>query len=605
MKAADTGYYEFRVRTENGARLYVNNDETGGRRKLRDDSSVAGQSALIDAWVGSGEMREVTARRFLVGGRRYPLRLEFFKYREPTASIRLEWKRPFGTWEVLDARHLVAIPAERVFVVDTPFPPDDRSLGYERGSSVSREWHEATTRAAVATANEIVDRLPLLASFNRDAADRMETLSDFFRRMARVAFRRALTDDETAFVEAMWATDSENLETAARRTALWILTSPHFLYTELPAVDKQPNSHIIAARLALLLWDSIPDRPLREAADAGALSTRAGIEAEARRMIADPRARAKARRFFQAWLELDERDLAKDKQLFPDFDESVIADLRTSLELFIDNVLWSEGSDYRELLLADYLMLNDRLLALYGEGGATADAGSHEATIDPPTEEEPTEGIDAFNLVRFAPTRRSGVLTHPYLLSAFAYHNSTSPIHRGVFLTRNIVGRDLQPPPEAVALDNEAFPAGLTMRQKITELTRDKACMACHSIINPLGFAMERYDAVGRFRTHENGKEVDALSEYTTEAGVSLEIGNPRDIATFAAESSSASRGFVSDFFKYLTKQRAAAYGDEALDELHSHFADNHFSMQEQWIRIAVVAATHGADTLLEETQEP
>src|SRR5690606_38321318 len=125
LKTDDTGFYEFRIRTENGARMYLNNDPMESRGKLRDDSSVKGQSALIDGWVSSGEMRELTTRVFLLGGRQYPLRVEFFKYKEETASIRLEWKPPHGAWTVLDPRHLTTAPSPRVFVIDTPFPADD------------------------------------------------------------------------------------------------------------------------------------------------------------------------------------------------------------------------------------------------------------------------------------------------------------------------------------------------------------------------------------------------------------------------------------------------------------------------------------------------
>ncbi|MEM9658956.1 MAG: PA14 domain-containing protein, partial [Planctomycetota bacterium] len=150
--AEETGHYEFRISTQNGARLYFNMDPAERRGKLRDDSGAAGQSAFLDAWVGSGKMRERSARLFLLGGRSYPVRLEFFKYLEPTASVKLEWKPPQGVWEVLNADHLSTASSSRTFVVDTPMPADDRSLGYERGSSISPDWHAATTSAAVSAA---------------------------------------------------------------------------------------------------------------------------------------------------------------------------------------------------------------------------------------------------------------------------------------------------------------------------------------------------------------------------------------------------------------------------------------------------------------------
>src|SRR5690606_11431624 len=110
------------------------------------------------------------------------------------------------------------------------------------------------------------------------------------------------------------------------------------------------------------LWDSLPDGPLAEAAKAGALRTPEQVRAQAERMAADPRAKAKLDDFFQRWLKLDvEGDLDKDPELYPGFDQALVADLRRSLELFVERVVWSEASDYRELIEADYLLLNDRL----------------------------------------------------------------------------------------------------------------------------------------------------------------------------------------------------------------------------------------------------
>lgn len=596
----NTGYHEFRITTPNGVRLYLNNDPLPNRRGLRDDSSVAGQAALIDGWVSSaGMMREHTARVFLLGDRTYPLRLEFFKYKETTAAVRLEWKPPYGTWSILDNSHLVADSSARTFVVDTPFPADDRSLGYERGSSVSRAWQEATTTAAIATAAEVVDRLPLLGDFAADAADPDKQIRDFILRFAAMAFRRPLFEAEQTLLAEQIFDESPTVDAAVRRAVVLVLTSPHFLYTDLMPPGEPPSQHAIAARLALALWDSIPDEQLREAAADGQLASQEQIEAQARRMISDPRARAKMRCFFQHWLELDERDLAKDSTLFPEFDEEVVADLRRSLELFVNQVLWSDASDYRELLLADYLLLNDRLASLYGSQRA-----EESSAIDPPHEEIPTRP-DEFQRVAVSPEERCGVLTHPYLLSAFAYHNSTSPIHRGVFLTRNIVGRHLNPPPVAVSFNNEEFPPDLTMREKITQLTRDKACMSCHSIINPLGFALESYDSIGRrLLTNDDNQPLDTKSQYTTSDGRSLEIEGPRDIANFAVTSPSASRAFVIEVFHHLTKQNPNAYGLQALDGVHDEFADNGYSIRNLCVAIASLFAGDGLTATVPNPQE-
>jgi hypothetical protein len=291
-------------------------------------------------------------------------------------------------------------------------------------------------------------------------------------------------------------------------------------------------------------------------------------------MLGDARTKAKMREFFGHWLEMEERDLAKDKTLFPGFDEATIADLRLSLELFVERTLWSEQSDYRHLLLADYLLLNGRLSALYGG--------------------EKKSGETEFEQVDDPQTQRAGVLTHPYLLSAFAYHNKTSPIHRGVFLTRNIVGRALKPPPKAVAFKDSDFDPTLTMREKVTELTRDAACMSCHSVINPLGFSLENFDAIGRVRTTDNEKPVDTRSEYATLDGETINIQSARDVAQFAAGSDAAHRMFVVKLFQHLVKQSPGAYGGETLDRLSDGFAQSNFHMRRLMVEIAVTAAARG-----------
>src|SRR5256712_11364077 len=178
-------------------------------------------------------------------------------------------------------------------------------------------------------------------------------------------------------------------------------------------------------------------------------------------------------------------NLSKDDKLYPGFSPEIIADLRTSLDVFLEDAVWSGSSDYRQLLLADYLYLNDRLAEFYGVS---------------------TNATDEFVKVQADPNQRSGVVTHPYLLAAFSYQKSTSPIHRGVFLTRNIVGRALKPPPMAMTFKDADFAPNLTMREKVAQLTRSQACQTCHSVINPLGFSLEQYDAVCRFRTSEGDR---------------------------------------------------------------------------------------------------
>jgi hypothetical protein len=553
--AEETGVYEFVVKSENGFRLWVNDTKT----------------LLIDGWVGGGNMREEKKSLYLLGGRAYPLVVDFFKLKEKTASISLQWKAPHGVLEPIPQDHLAPDRLRQTMVVKTAFPPDDRSVGYERGTGVSKDWDAATTEAALDVAEHVEANLNELSGSQSGAADRADKLKAFGRRFAEAAFRRPLSDEDFEHYVARHFAAAKNPEQAIKRVVLFTLKSPRFLYPELP-VDK-PDDYEVASRLALDLWDSIPDAKLVQAAAEQKLHTHDQIAAAATRMVADQRTKAKLRGFFHHWLELERAEsITKDAQTFPEFDATALADVRKSLELFLDQVVWGEKSDYRELLQANYLLLNERLAKLYGK------------TVEGP----------GFQRVEFDPKQRAGVVTHPYLLAAFASSKQTSPIHRGVFLTRTIVGMTLKPPPQAVAFEDAKFDAHLTMREKITELTRNNNCMSCHGTINPLGFSLENYDAIGRWRTQENNKPINAVSEFNTDEGDMIKLTGARDLVKFAAENPGGHRAFIHQLFHHTVKQSVDLCGPDALEHFRQSFVDSGFNVRQLLTEIAILAAERG-----------
>ena len=218
-------------------------------------------------------------------------------------------------------------------------------------------------------------------------------------------------------------------------------------------------------QLSFGLWDSMPDQELLNAAAAGQLSTKAQVAKQAERLLGDVRAKAKLRGFLLTWLKADQvRDIAKDSAKFPGFDPAVIADLRTSLELFLNDVVWSEKSDFRQLFLAEDLYLNGRLAKFYG-ADLPADAG--------------------FTKVKLDANQRAGVLTHPYLMASFAHNKDSSPILRGVFLARGILAVSLRPPPAAFAPLAAELQPTLSTRERVVLQTKESNCLVCHGIINP------------------------------------------------------------------------------------------------------------------------
>jgi hypothetical protein len=551
----DTGEYEFRVTSLNGVRLYVNPPD-GGNEK----------SALIDLWVSSGMSRSAQAPIFLLGGRSYPLKVEFFKYKDKTAGLKLEWRPPGGVWTVIPRTNLSPTYSSFVPVVSVPLPPDDGSIGYERGASVSREWTESVAKGALQVSAMVGPHLFGLAGTKADAPDRAEKLKAFSLRFAQLAYRRPLTDEQKADLAAIYA-GGVAPEVAAKRAFIFTLSNPAFLY---PGIGAQ-DDYAVASRLALTLWDSVPDAPLLQAAAAGQLKTEAQVRQQAQRMMKNPRAKAKLRDFLHDWLHVEEgAEIAKDQKEYPGFDQGVVMDLRTSLDLFAESIVWSEQSDYRQLLLGDTILMNDRLAKFYGQ---KIEAGA------------------GFQPVKMDAADRAGVLTHPYVLATFSYTKSTSPIHRGVFLTRNILGRMLKPPPMAIAFMDDKFDPSFTMREKVTELTSKPACMSCHVTINPLGFSFERFDAVGRMRATDNKKPVDPVSDYVAADGSVLKLTGARDVGVHAAESQAGQAGFVRNLFHSLVKQPPAAYSPELVGQLTDKFRADKFHVRNLAVEVAVVAA--------------
>ncbi len=552
VRADETGDYEFCVTTENGVKLWVNDL----------------QKPLLDAWVASGGLREHRVSIRLLGGRSYPLRLDHFKFKSKTASVKLTWIPPHRAEEVIPSRNLSPNGSSTTCVINTVFPADDSSTGYERGNTVSQAWKLAVINAAIEVAGMVVDDLDRLAKTKADAADRREKVQQFCHRFAERAFRRPLSDDQRRlFVDQFFESD-ESLEKATKKVILLVLQSPRFLY--LGINNTQYDVYLDASRMSFALWDSLPDALLLESAQAGQLHTPEQVTAHARRMLTNPRSQAKLRYFLHGWLNIDHQDdISKDPDRYQGFDDAVASSLRTSLDLFLDNVIWNGNADFRSLLLADYWYVNQPLADYYGIG------------IEPG---------EQFQEVTSDSEVSAGILTHPYLMARFAYHKTSSPIHRGVFVVRSLLGRFLKPPPIAVAPLDEGADPTLTTRQRVMMQTNEPTCQTCHSMINPLGFSFENYDAVGRFREQENAQPIDASGAYQDREGKRISFNGARGLAEFLAGSRETHRCFVEQLFHSVAKQPVNAYGPDTMDQLLGAFAESEFNVRE--LLVAIVTTT-------------
>lgn len=552
----ETGWYDFVVQTENGVRMFVNdNDEP-----------------LIDAWVKSGDDNEFRGSRFLIAGRLYPIRLEWFKFKEKTASVKLLWKPPHATDQPIPSRHLSPQHTTEVLVVETPFPADDRSDGYIRGTSVSAEWDQATTYAAV----EVADKLP---SFYKEVAktsdkdsdeERAKKLKEFCTAFAYRAFRRPLDEGlQKIYVDDHFA-EALSVEDAVRRCVLAVLKSPRFLYREI--VDSK-DLYTQAERLSFSLIDSVPDKGLLEAAQKGWISNEQGLRDQAWRLINTYRGKVRRHEFLRVWLNLERlHDVDKNPDLFPAFTPELVSDLRASFEMLLDEAAASDDG-FQILLKERQSWMNGRLAEFYKVDSVTADS-------------------QAFVKVDFESDRRAGVITHPFLLTALAYQDATSPIHRGVFVSRGILGRSLKPPPDSVSPIAPDLEPHLTTRERVAKQTSPNMCANCHTMINGLGFPLEEFDAVGRYRQQEKDRPIDATGGYRLQDGEMADFQGALQLSEFLAKSPETRRSFARQLFHHMVQQPILAYGADSIQHLADYLANHNDQIKHLMVEIAVHSAT-------------
>lgn len=548
----ETGVYEFTVESENGYRLYVNDN----------------RKPICDAWVSAGSEKSQSATLRLLGGRRYPVRLEFFRYKQPTGSIHLKWKRPDHVEEVIPSRFLFVDWAPELFVLNTPFPPDDRSTGYERASSISKGWKDAVVQSGLEVADRITDQLNQFAGIKDQDENREEKIRTFCQRFVERAFRRPLSDEDIARYVDQPRKDV-NEETGVRRVVLLALLSPEFLYRE--HGWNRFDAYDTASWLSFAMWDSIPDQPLLDAARKNELQTREQLEKQVRRMAQDPRARQKQMEFVRQWVQLDHApEIVKNANTYPGFDSQMVSDLRDSFDLFLKDLLSSEGADFRRLFIEDDIYMNGRMAAFYG--------------ADLPADAD-------YQKVRFEPEKRAGILTHPLILAGYSYDVETSPIHRGVFVARSLLGRRIKSPPVAVAPLAPDLHADLTTRAKVHLQTSPALCQTCHAMINPLGFSLEHFDAVGRYRQEEKSQAVDATGGYLNPTGEQVAFIGSQELADFLVDSPEAHAAFAEQMFQFTIRQPVRAFGPDKLQHLTKRFIERDFNIHKLMEDIVVESA--------------
>ncbi len=335
--------------------------------------------------------------------------------------------------------------------------------------------------------------------------------SQILKRLTRLAYRRPVTD---AYIKPHLSLAAEAraegfpFEEQIRLALQGVLVSPQFLFRIERGGKADADSRVstltpieLASRLSYFLWSSMPDEELLTAAERGHLQTREHVMSQVKRMLADPKSRALTENFAGQWLRLRNIDLVQpDRDLFPEFDASLRRAMKRETELMFEALL-HEGGTVDDILVGDFTFLNERLARHYGISGV--------------------EG-EEFRRVALTGTRRSGLLTHASLLTISSYPTRTSPVLRGLWLLESIIGAPPPPPPPDVPeLDADGVGEAATLRERMEMHRADPTCAACHSKMDPLGFSLENYDAIGRYREAEGKFPIDASG--TLPDGVSFD----------------------------------------------------------------------------------
>lgn len=491
------------------------------------------------------------------------------------------------------------------------FPQDVAIHGFEGmadGQVASTYLIEQYQAAA-----EHFSRFALVAPAFWTCEDRTTCAEPSLLRFATRAWRRPLTDDETArlvgFHQARVA--SEGVDNGTRLAVMAILQSPQFLYrleAPVPAGDGQGavalDAFELASRLSYLLWDSMPDPELFEAAATGQLEGRAGVDKQVRRMIADPRARAAIVRFHKQWLGIDEvfanrasmqayaptylsesvrlegGGLANEEfeEVWSSFLIAAHRSMAREAELFLERTLF-DGPGRLSDLLTDHhgyaTQFNDGdTFRLYG---VTAADALPQKTVSESSDDGNLEYSFTYVPVTLPADQRSGVLTLGATLAARSHPVHPAPVLRGVFVLERLACENLGQPPDDAALQAppDSVSADATNRERLEAITAVQPCSACHDRINPLGLAFENYDSLGGWRDQDHGQPVDASGVLRLTGEAEVPFDGAVELGRALASSDRVHDCYAQQWARYAFGTEVAAT-DPTLAELQFRFKNRH-----------------------------
>ena len=439
-----------------------------------------------------------------------------------------------------------------------PDPPEGKFENNERALYVGGNLRSDYQRAAETLAETVARSASALARLG--SAD---DITGFIESLGRRAYRRPLTDEEQATYEALFASGKTFFESGddfadgAELVIGTMLQSPHFVYrVELSPDGERLSGYELAAKLSFLLRNTTPDESLLGAAEAGELDTQEGLTSIAREMLSANASAGALERFHTTLFGLKRYEsIAKDEALFPAYSEAVNASLLAADLRFFERV-YQGGFGLREILTSNVAYVDELTAPFYG-----LSAGRE------------------LEEVRLA-DNRPGFLTRVGFLAYNATLRDPDPIHRGVDINNKLLCAKLEPPAGQIP-PLPPFDPGQTNRERVIGHTGSGTCAGCHlKIINPLGFALENFDAMGQLRTTDNGKPVDTSGEY--EFGDStMTFAGIEDLAELLAESQQAHGCYAANLTEFALARDIAAGEGELVTELQRMSLEENTSIQD------------------------
>jgi len=476
-----------------------------------------------------------------------------------------------------ELRHTLTDLLGAPFETDLALPSDARGIhGFIEGDAVSTVDARNLMNLAEAFAAEVKTGSPLLEPCDPSTTGEVECAERFVERFGRRAYRRHLEPEEvTALVslyeDARAVAELDHDEGIAAVTEAMV-QSPHFLYRrELgPRAAQEVEGVVVldpdevASRLSYLLWSSLPDDALFAAADARALASSEQLEAQARRMLDDPRADRMVDDFHLQWLDIEEISTAvKDVDAFPAATEELMGSMEEETRRFARWVMLGDGDGTLEqLLTAPTSLVDARLAALYG--------------VDAPAQPFTPTALD--------PSERAGILTQPAFLARHAGTALSNPARRGKTLSERLLCRALPPPPDdipALVPPEE----GATTRQQFEQHALDPACRGCHQLIDPLGFSLEHYDAIGGYRQQEQGTPIDASGSLDLD-GDTLSFSSMVELAPRLAGSAHVRECVATQWFRYAMGRAELDADQTSRTMIYETFEDSGFDLRELIVAI-------------------